>query len=134
MVMKAGPARRALQVAGAVALIAAVTLLELKILAVNATTVALSFLLAVLLVATWWGLVEAVAASVLAMLCFNYFFIPPVGTLTVADPQNWVALAAFLVTAIVASQLSTSARRRALEAMRRQREMEKLYDLSRSLL
>jgi len=129
MVMK-----RALQMAGAVAVIAAVTVVELKIMVVNSTTVALSFVLAVLLVATWWGLVEAVVASVVAMLCFNYFFIPPVGTLTVADPQNWVALAAFLVTAIVASQLSTSARNRALEATRRQREIEKLYDLSRSLL
>src|SRR5438105_86733 len=112
--------RRALQMAGAVGMIAAVTVLELKIMVVNSTTVALSFVLAVLLVATWWGLVEAVVASVVAMLCFNYFFIPPVRTLTVADPQNWVALAAFLVTAIVASQLSTSARNRALEATRRQ--------------
>src|SRR5262249_39327165 len=68
------------------------------------------------------------------MLCFNFFFLPPVGTLTIADPQNWVALAAFLVTAVVASKLSTSARRRAMEATRRQVEMDKLYDLSRRLL
>ena len=45
-----------------------------------------------------------------AMLCFNFFFLPPVGTLTIADPQNWVALLAFLATAIVASQLSGRAR------------------------
>src|SRR4051812_7183539 len=126
--------KKALRMAGAIAIIAAVSLAERKLLVVNATTVALSFVLAVLAVATWWGLAEAVVASVLGMLFFNYFFLPPVGALTIADPQNWVALAAFLLTAIVASQLSTSARKRALEATRRQREMEKLYDLSRSLL
>jgi two-component system sensor histidine kinase KdpD len=126
--------KKTLQTAAAVALIAAVSGVEKEVVPVNATTVALSFLLVVLAVATWWGLAEAVAASVAGMLAFNYFFLPPVGTLTIADPENWVALAAFLVTAIVTSQLSTSARKRATEATRRQREMEKLYDLSRSLL
>src|SRR6185295_7709764 len=101
---------------------------------VNTTTVALTLLLAILGVATAWGLLEAIVSSFVGMLFFNLFFLPPVGTLTIADPQNWVALFAFLVTAIVASQLSTSARKRAMEATRRQREMEKLYDLSRSLL
>jgi two-component system, OmpR family, sensor histidine kinase KdpD len=126
--------RKVLQAAGAVAVIAAVSAVEKTVVPVNATTVALSFVLAVLAVATWWGLAEAVAASIAGMLAFNFLFLPPVGTLTIADPQNWVALVAFLVTAIVASQLSTSARKRAMEATRRQREMEKLYDLSRSLL
>lgn len=126
--------KKALQMAGAVAVIAAVAFIEKQLIQLNATTVALSFVLAVLAVATWWGLAEAVTASVAGMLCFNFFFLPPVGTLTIADPDNWVALAAFLLTAIVASQLSTSARRRALDALRRQREMEKLYDLSRNLL
>src|SRR5262245_64460538 len=68
------------------------------------------------------------------MLCFNFFFLPPVGTLTIADPQNWVALVAFLVTAIVASQLSGRARRRNVEAISRQRDLERLYALSRALL
>ncbi|HXA50822.1 MAG TPA: ATP-binding protein [Candidatus Acidoferrum sp.] len=126
--------KKALQIAGSIAIVAALSLVERKLQVVNATTVALSFVLAVLAAATWWGLTEAVTASVVGMLFFNYFFLPPVGTLTIADPQNWVALAAFLLTAIVASHLSTSARRRALDATRRQFEMEKLYDLSRSLL
>ena len=50
--------------------------------------------------------------SVVAVLGFNYFFLPPVGALTLADPSNWVALFAFLVVSLVASQLSTSARHR----------------------
>ena len=101
---------------------------------VNSTTIALTFLLAILGIATRWGLLEAIVASVGGMLCFNFFFLPPVGTFTIADPQNWVALFAFLVTAVVASQLSTSVRKRALEATRRQQEMERLYELSRGLM
>jgi two-component system sensor histidine kinase KdpD len=101
---------------------------------VNSTTIALTYLLAILGIATRWGLLEAIAASIVGMLCFNFFFLPPVGEFTIADPQNWVALFAFLVTAVVASQLSTSVRKRALEATRRQQEMERLYELSRRLM
>jgi two-component system, OmpR family, sensor histidine kinase KdpD len=101
---------------------------------VNSTTVALTFLLAILAIATGWGLLEGIVASLTGMVCFNFFFLPPVGTLTIADPQNWVALFAFLVTAVVASQLSASARQRTLEATRRQEEMERLYSLSRALM
>jgi two-component system sensor histidine kinase KdpD len=68
------------------------------------------------------------------MLCFNFFFIPPVGTLTIADPQNWVAFLAFVVTAAITSHLSASVRRQAQESMQRQHEMEQLYTLSRNLL
>jgi PAS domain S-box-containing protein len=83
---------------------------------VNDTTVALAYLLVVLLVATAWGSWAATAASIAGMLCFNFFFLPPVYTFTIADPQNWVALAAFLVTAVTAGQLSELAKRRAAEA------------------
>ena len=122
------------RLAGTLGLIAAVTLVYVRVLHVNATTVALSFLLAILAIATWWSLPEAVLASVAAVLCFNYFFLPPVGALTIADPQNWVALVAFLVTAVTASQLSAKAKRRAAEALHRRAEMERLYNLSRALL
>ncbi len=100
----------------------------------NVTTVAMTYLLAILAIATAWGLREAIIASVTAMLSFNFFFLPPYYTLTIMDPQNWVALFSFLVTAVVASKLSASARQRAVEAMRRQRDMERLYDLSRALM
>jgi two-component system sensor histidine kinase KdpD len=94
---------------------------------VNATTVALSFLLFVLFVATLWGSRPALLASVLAVLCFNFFFLPPVGTFTIADPDNWIALLAFLVVAMTAGQLSARARRRAEEAEAGRREIERLY-------
>ena len=101
---------------------------------VNTTTAALTFILAVLLIATVWGLAEAVTTSVAATLAFNFFFLPPVGTFNIQDPQNWVALFAFLIAAITASQLSGRARRRTLEAQRRRRETEQLYALGRAIL
>lgn len=122
------------RVAVSLAAIAGVTLLNYRVLGVNSTTAALVFLIAILGIATAWGLAEAGAASILAVLCLNYFFFPPMGTLTIADPENWIALIAFLLTAVVASQLSASAKQRAAEATRRQHEMEKLYALSRRLL
>ena len=82
----------------------------------NTTTVALAYLLVVLLVATTWGSRPALVASVLAVSCFNFFFLPPVYTFTIADPQNWVALVAFFITAVTAGQLSELAKRRAAEA------------------
>jgi two-component system sensor histidine kinase KdpD len=126
--------RALVRVAGALVLIAGITLVFSRLLSVNSTTVALSFLLAVLGIATLGGLLEATVASVAGVLCFNYFFLPPVGTLTIEDPENWVALVVFLVTSVVGSQLAASAKRREVDAMRRQSEMERLYVLSRSLM
>jgi two-component system, OmpR family, sensor histidine kinase KdpD len=100
----------------------------------NATTVALSYLFIVLIVATASRLWVAVATSLAAMLTFNFFFLPPVGTLVIADPQNWVALFAFLAVSLVASRLSTIARDRQHDALARRDEMARLFDLSRDVL
>ena len=94
---------------------------------VNAATVSLALLLNVLFIATRWGSLPALAASILAMLCFNFFFLPPFGTFTIAATDNWIALLAFLVTAITAGQLSARARKRAEEAETGRREIERLY-------
>jgi two-component system sensor histidine kinase KdpD len=72
--------------------------------------------------------------SLAAVLAFNYYFLPPVGTFTVADPQNWVALVAFLAVAVIGSHLATRARQQSEEASARQRDIEKLYAFSRDLL
>ena len=77
---------------------------------VNDTTVALFMLLLVLGAATKWGLAEAIFTSVISVLAFNFFFLPPIGTFTIADPENWVALFAFIVTAVTVSQLSSQAK------------------------
>ncbi len=101
---------------------------------VSPTTVALTFLLVVLLLASRWGLTIAITTAVVATLAFNYYFLPPIHTFTIADPQNWIALLAFLTSAIVASRLSERARREALNATRRRKEVERLYSLSQQLL
>ena len=104
------------------------------VLIVNPTTVALTFLVGILVVSANWGLRPAVFMALLATLAFNYYFLPPVGTLTIADPQNWVALTAFLVTAIIASELAERARREAQHANERRKETDQLYKFSQQLL
>jgi two-component system sensor histidine kinase KdpD len=101
---------------------------------VNNTTVALTLLLAILGISAGWGLAEATAASLAAMLGFNFYFLPPVGKLTIDDPQNWVALGAFLMTAVTASQLSARARRRTADAEARRLEIERLYVLVQAMI
>jgi len=122
------------QLASALFIVAAVTFAYRRLLHVNQTTVALTFLLAILAVSALWGMTAAVVMSLAASLAFNYFFLPPIGSFTVADPQNWVALFAFLVTAILGSQLAALARREMETANRRRREMERLYSFSQKLL
>jgi two-component system sensor histidine kinase KdpD len=124
---------KVLRFAASVLIVGAVVLL-CAVLGANATTAALSLLLAILGISTRWGLAEAMVSSVVAVLGFNLFFLPPVGTLTIQDPQNWVALLAFLVTAVTASQLSARARRRAAEAEERRLEIERLYALVQSMM
>src|SRR5262249_20496574 len=114
--------------------VAAVTAGYAAFVPVNPTTIALSYVVVILLIATTWGIAESTIASFAAMLCLNFFFLPPVGALTIADPQNWVALIAFLLTAIIASQLSGRARARNIEALARQADLERLYALSRAVL
>jgi two-component system, OmpR family, sensor histidine kinase KdpD len=118
----------------ALALIGAVTFVSSRVLPVNELTAGFLYLVAILLIATVGGIVESTLSSFAAMLCFNFYFLPPIGTLTISDPRNWVALFAFLATSLTASQLSARAKRRTRDAIDRQNEMEKLYSLSRALL
>jgi two-component system sensor histidine kinase KdpD len=126
------------RLAGALAALAAIALVaatyKFVFTGVNATTVALSLLLVVLGAASRYGLGPGIVAATTGLVCFNFFFLPPVGRLTIADPQNWVALFAFLVTAVTASHLSSRARSRARDAERRREEVTKLYDLSRAII
>lgn len=85
---------------------------------ISPTTAALTLLLAVLCVAAFGRLWMAMSAALAATVSLNFFFMPPVGALTIADPQNWVALAVFLVVAVIGSQLSATAQTRAREATR----------------
>lgn len=95
---------------------------------VNQTEVALALLLVVLFSSTLFGSTAGLLASVLATLCFNFFFLPPFHTLEISDANNLVAFAAFVITALIAGQLSGYARRRAEESERQKVEIERLYD------
>jgi two-component system, OmpR family, sensor histidine kinase KdpD len=119
----------------ALAGVAGVTLVYSSWLRVsNPTTVALTFLVVVLVAAATSRLLVAVVTSIAAMLCINFFFLPPVGMWTIADPQNWVAVFVFLAVSLVASRLSHVARARTTEAVGRRDELARLFDLSRDVL
>lgn len=75
----------------------------------NAPTVGFSFLIVVLLSAFFGDLYVAITTSIVATLCFNYFFLPPIGTFTIGAFDDWISLTAFLLTAIAISRLTSSA-------------------------
>jgi two-component system sensor histidine kinase KdpD len=128
------PLTVAARIAAVLAMVAAITFVCFHVLPVNAATVGFAYLVAILFVAVRWGMVEATVGSIAAVLCFNFFFLPPIGTFTIADPQNWVAFVALLATSITASRLSAQIKRRTAEAQDHREEMERLYALSRSIL
>lgn len=101
---------------------------------VNPTTVALTLVLYILVLAAQLGLRHAVAVSLVATGCYNFYFLPPLGTFAISDPENWLALFAFLATGVIGSRLAEEARNEAQEARVRQRELEVLFVLSRELL
>ena len=119
---------------GILAIAGFTTLSSLWLHLTNPTTVALSFLLVVLVVATVSSRWVAIAVSLLAFLSFNYFFLPPVRTWTVAESHNWVALFSLLAVSIVASHLSAQVRQRAHEATMRRDEVARLFELTRDIL
>jgi two-component system sensor histidine kinase KdpD len=102
--------------------------------AVNETTVALSFLTLVLITASRWRLAYSVYLSALCTVLYNFFFLPPVGRLTIEDPRNWVALGAFLCCSVLVSHLSEREHQHAEAAEGRRREVERLYEFSQQLL
>jgi two-component system sensor histidine kinase KdpD len=92
------------------------------------------YVFAVLPVAVFYGLAYAVPVAIASMLAFNWFFLPPRHTFALRDSENWVALAVYLITAVVVSELAAGARRRASEARQREREAAFAADVSALLL
>jgi two-component system sensor histidine kinase KdpD len=123
---------RWIPVAIALAAVAAATFAA-RAVGANATTTALGLLLVVQFLALRHGLVAGLAASLAGTLAFNYFFLDPLHTFTIAEPANWVALAVFGITSWITSRLVAAERHRAEEAEAKRREIELLYDLCFSL-
>jgi two-component system, OmpR family, sensor histidine kinase KdpD len=122
-----------LHISGALALIAAVTFLSTRMIPLSASTAGLFYLVAVALAARLWGIGGGASASVAALLCFHYFFLPPVGHFTISQPAGIEAALGFLIAAAAVTLL---ARRpgEAEDSIDRQKEMEGLYALSRAIL
>jgi two-component system sensor histidine kinase KdpD len=122
-------------IAGSAAAVAAATGLVYALRPIAPTlSLGVLYTLAVLATAVFFGLGFAIAAAVASMLAFNFLFLAPVGTLSLADGRNWTALAVYIATAIVASELATRARRRTREAEQREREAALLADAAAALL
>ncbi len=130
-----GPRRHALAAGACVADLVVVTV-AIGVLKsfVPVLSLGVLYVFAVLPVAVVFGLTYAGAVSVASMLAFNWFFLPPVHTFTLSDSRNWFALAVYLVTAIVVSELAARARRRAVDAEQREVETALLADVATSLL
>ncbi|RYC29444.1 sensor histidine kinase KdpD [Lichenibacterium minor] len=96
-------------------------------------TVELVFLTAIVLVAVRYGLYPSLAAVVMGSLCYNFFFLPPIYTFTIADPSNIAALFFFTVVAVLVSNLAARTRSEAVVAKGRARATEALYGFSRKL-
>jgi len=93
-----------------------------------------SYLLVVVLIAMFSGFWEATFTSLVAVVCLNFFFVPPILSFEVAEPEDWIALVAFEITALLVSRLSTRVRNQAKAELRLRRNTEQLYDLSRRIL
>jgi two-component system sensor histidine kinase KdpD len=115
-------------------LLVAITYAYRRVLHVNETTVALTFLVAILAVSAVWGMLVSVFMTTATVLTIDYFFLAPIGKFTIAAPQHRVALFAFLVAAITAGLMASRMRQEADESNQRRREVERLYQFSRKLL
>jgi len=101
---------------------------------VHLMTMGFLYLLVVVAVATLSGFWPATLTSLAAMACLDYYFTPPIFTFNIDDPQDWVSMGTFVLTALVISRLSARERRSAEDAAIHRLEMEKLYELSRNSL
>jgi two-component system sensor histidine kinase KdpD len=101
---------------------------------ITPATVALVFVVEVLLVSTFGGFGPGLLIALLASMAFNFFFLPPFGTFHIAHPADVISFCVFLITAIVVSRLSSAVRQRAVEAEHRKEEVERLYKFAKTLI
>jgi two-component system, OmpR family, sensor histidine kinase KdpD len=100
---------------------------------VGLQSVLLVFLMAILASAIAWGVLPSLFACILSVLAFNFFLLPPLYTLTIADPDNAVALFFFFVVAVIVSNLMAATRAQIVIARARAKTTAALYAFSRKL-
>ena len=113
---------------------AAITIFYQHAAVFKTTTIVLTYLLAILIASTIWGLGVSLFMTAASTLACDYYFFPPIGILSIDDPQDWVALTSFFVTSVIGSELSARAQRQAQEAKRQRNEVGRLYEFSQRLL
>jgi two-component system, OmpR family, sensor histidine kinase KdpD len=116
------------------ATIALITLFYHREAAFKTTTIVLTYLLAILIASTIWGLGVSLFMTVVSVLVCDYYFFLPIGIFSIDDPQDWVALTSFFITSVIGSELSARAHRQAQEAKRQRNEVSRLYEFSQRLL
>ncbi|MGZ4291423.1 MAG: sensor histidine kinase [Gaiellaceae bacterium] len=127
--------RAALPLVGSVTAVATATLLVWALEPIAPTlSLGVLYVFAVLPVAVFWGIRWSLPVAIASMLSFNFFFLPPTHTFTLRESENWFALAAYSVTAVVVSELAGRARRRATDAEQREREASLLAEIAGHLL
>ncbi len=125
---------RAVRLIASVAMVCAILVTEYHLHGLRNTTVTYSLLLAILFFAIRWDRLETITASVVAAAGFLYYFQPPIESFKVTDPESYISVFAFLITAIIVSQTALKARKRTAEALERKRETERLYELGQAML
>lgn len=126
--------RRAIRIAVSLGVVSAILAIAFRIHGLRNATIVLTLMFFVVLFSIRWGRLEAMLASIVSAVGFGVWFQAPVGYLHIDDPEGWVAVLAFVTTALLVSALAAKARERAAEALERQKETERLYDLGKALL
>lgn len=114
--------------------LAIITVTAKSVVGLNATTVALLYLLVVLAVSAFADLACGLVIAVASGLLVNYFFLPPFGTFYIEAPEDWVSFFAYTVTAVVFSHFAVTVRRRAVEADRLKEQLSKLSQFADALI
>ncbi|MDR3736931.1 MAG: ATP-binding protein [Acidobacteriaceae bacterium] len=112
----------------------AATTLALTWLGFGSTAAGMVFLVLVVWMATRAGIAISIYSAALCALSFDFFFLPPLHTLTLAGPQEWVAIFTFLASSLVASRVAERARRQTRKAEQRREDVERLYTLGQEMM
>ncbi len=115
-------------------LAAVLTTVGLAMTGARATTAGMVFLVVVVVTATQAGLAISLYSALLCALSFDYFFLPPIHTFTLAGPQEWVSIVTFAVSSLVAGRVAERARIQKEQAEQRREDVERLYLLSQEMM
>jgi len=118
----------------AVTTTAAAATLLLELLHANSTMAGMAYLVLVVLTATQAGIALSLYMAALCTVTFEFFFLPPYLTFSLAGTEQWIAMLAFVASCMVVSRVAERARRQTEEARQRQADVERLYAMSQEMM